>query len=174
MLARFSLVLFLAGATVCGDVKTKVYETPSACVKTYHVATGKVLTRSGVVEDPTVNSLIKSAVSAQMQRLNIAEADKNPDIEVRFIGGNSAGLQVYDPRVGDIAMWDIGAPVAVQGHTYKKTTLVMAVVETHTNRTLWAAQCSDRFGDPARMQERIDKAVQKAFAKFPEKVACGS
>ena len=126
------------------------------------------------LEDPTVNAVMKDAVSRQMQTLHIAEAGESPDLEMRFIGGNGAGLQVDDPRVGNMAMWDIGGPQPVSGRTYKKTSLVIVVVDNRAKQTLWAARCTDKFGDPNRMQQRVDKAVAKAFSKFPKKFACSS
>jgi hypothetical protein len=90
------------------------------------------------------------------------------------MGGSGAGLQVDDLAVGDVAMWDIGGPQAVSGRTYKKSSLVIGAVDNRSKRTIWAARCSDKFGDPAHLQERIQKAVTKAFAKFPKKFACGS
>lgn len=117
---------------------------------------------------------MKLAVSEQMGGMKIAEADKGADVEIRFMGGNGAGLQVDDLMVGDVAMWDSSGPVAESGRTYKKSSLVIAAFDNRSKHTIWAARCSDKFGDPAHLQERIDKAVAKAFAKFPKKFACGS
>jgi hypothetical protein len=117
---------------------------------------------------------MKNAVSVQMNRMKIAEVDKDADVEIRFVGGNGAGLQVDDLAVGDVAMWDIGGSPAVSGRTYKKSSLVIAVVDNRSKRTIWAARCSDKFGDPNKMRERIQKAVAKAFAKFPKRFVCGS
>jgi Domain of unknown function (DUF4136) len=162
----------LCAVTAFGQVKAKLYLDPESCVRTYHLATGRVLTSRGLIEDPTVNAIMKNAVSAQMNALKIAEADKSAELEIRFMGGNGAGLQTDDLSVGDVAMWDIGGTPAVPGRTYKKSSLVIAAVDSKSNRTLWAARCSDKFGDPAHLEERIQKAVAKAFAKFPKKFAC--
>jgi Domain of unknown function (DUF4136) len=167
----FASLVFVCAA--CAQVKTKVYEKPGSCFKTYHLATGRVLTSRGLIEDPTVNSIMKGAVAAEMNQAKIAETDKGAELEIRFMGGNSAGLQTDDLGAGDIAMWDIGGPQGIPGRTYKKSDLVIAALDTRSNRTFWAARCSDKFGDPNRLQERIQKAVAKAFAKFPKKVACG-
>jgi hypothetical protein len=71
-------------------------------------------------------------------------------------------------------MWNIGGTQPVSGRTYKTSALVIAAVERRSNRTIWAARCTDKFGDPAHLQERIQKAVAKAFAKFPKKLTCGT
>jgi hypothetical protein len=155
-----------------GQVKTKSYAQPLSCVSTYHLEPGRVLTSRGLIEDPTVNSIMKDAVGTQMKELKISEVDKNAGMIVRFMGGTGAGLQVDDLTIGDVAMWNIGGPVAAPGRTYKKSTLVIVAVDGKSNRSLWAARCSDNFGDPNRLQERIEKAVAKAFAKFPKKIAC--
>jgi hypothetical protein len=166
------LVIFCADA-LCAKVKTKVYVNPEGCFNTYRLAPGRVLTSRGLIEDPTVNSIMKDAVSAQMKDLKIGEAGKDAQLEVRFMGGSSADLQVdADLSVGDVAMWNIGGPVAVSSRTYKKSALLIAVIDNKSNQTLWAAKCSDNFGDPNQLQERIQKAVAKAFAKFPKKIAC--
>jgi hypothetical protein len=173
MVLRLIFAAIVCAAAVCSqDVKAKSYVNPEGCLKTYHLATGRILTSQGLIEDPTVNGIVKEAVAAQMNKLNIAQLDKGADLEVRFMGGNGAGLQVDSLSMGDMMMWDIGGPQAVPGRTYKKTTLVIGIVENKSNRTLWAARCTDKFGDPNKMRERIDKAIAKAFAKFPKKAAC--
>jgi hypothetical protein len=169
---RVPITVILFAGALFGQVKTKLYTQPQGCFNTYRLAPGRVLTSRGLIEDPTVNSIMKEAVSAQMKELRIGESGKDAELEVRFMGGNSAGLQVDDPTMGDVAMWDIGGSPAVSGRTYKKSTLVIAVVDNKSNQTLWAARCSDKFGDPNHIQERIQKAVAKAFAKFPKKIAC--
>ena len=169
-IAVFVVLTFAAAAY--GQVKTKVYAQPEGCARTYQLTAGQVLTSRGLIEDPTVNATMKDAVAVQMKGLWIAEADQNADLQIHFMGGTGAGLQVDDLAVGDVAMWNIGASGAVSGRTYKKSSLVIAVVDTKSNRTLWAARCSDKFGDPERIRERIEKAVAKAFSKFPKKFAC--
>jgi len=170
----WTIAAFLVATAAYGQVKTKLYVDPEGCIKSYRLARGRVLTSRGLIEDPTVNAIMKDAVSAQMSGMKIAEADKDADVEIRFMGGSGAGLQVDDLAVGDVAMWDIGGPQAVSGRTYKKSSLVIGAVDNRSKRTIWAARCSDKFGDPAHLQERIQKAVTKAFAKFPKKFACGS
>ncbi|MBV8551303.1 MAG: DUF4136 domain-containing protein [Acidobacteriaceae bacterium] len=170
-LAVFLLCCVPAGAQ---QVKTKLYmKEPPGCFKTFHMEKGRVLTPQGLIEDPQVNEIMKDAVSAQMAKLHITEAsDKSAELAVRFMGGTSYGLQVDDPNVGDIAMWNIGGPQPVSGRTYKKSSLVFGIVDSRSQQTVWAAKCTDNFGDPAHMQERIQRAVSKAFTKFPKKLAC--
>ena len=173
MKPRLVVIALLCVVATHGDVKTKTYTDPEGCFRTYHVATGRVLTSRGLVEDPTVNAIVKEAVAAQMNTLQITQAEKDPDLEVRFMGGNGAGLQTdASPAIGDVAMWDIGGPQAVGGKTYKKSTLVLGVFDKRSNQTVWTATCTDKFGDPSKMRERIDKAVENAFSKFPKKFAC--
>src|SRR4051812_34314999 len=174
MTSRFTFVVLLYVVTVCGEVKTKQYTDPEGCIRTYRLATGRVLTSRGLIEDPTVNAIMKEAVLTQMNPLKISQAGKGADLEIRFMGGNSAGLQVDDLAVGDVAMWDIGEPQPISGRTYKKSNLVIVAVDNRSNRTIWAARCTDKFGDPNHMQERIQKAVSKAFAKFPKKLVCST
>ena len=164
----------LLASIASGQVKTKLYATPEGCFKTYNLATGRVLTPRGLIEDPTVNAIMKDAVSAQMNVLKITETDKSQaQIEVRFLGGAGADLQVESPTMGDYMTWDIGGPASVPGRTYKKSHLVIGVFDLKSNQTVWAAQCTDKFGDPNEIRERLQKAVAKAFAKFPKKLVCG-
>jgi hypothetical protein len=172
MHSRLIVAVLLCAAALSAQVKTKSYAEPENCFKTYRLATGRVLTSRGLIEDPTVNAIMKDAVSAEMSQLKISEADSSAELEIRFVGGSGAGLQVEDASVGNVAMWDIGGPQGVTGRTYKKGDLVIVAVERKSNRTLWAARCTDKFGDRSHMQERIQKAVAKAFAKFPKKLTC--
>jgi len=174
MPTRSITAFVLCAVTVFAGVKTKSYAEPETCFKTYRLAAGRVLTSRGLIEDPTVNAMMKDAVSAQMNQLKVSEAAASADLEIRFMGGSSAGLSVDDLAVGDVAMWNIGGTQPVSGRTYKTSALVIAAVERRSNRTIWAARCTDKFGDPAHLQERIQKAVAKAFAKFPKKLTCGT
>lgn len=168
------IVVVLLSTTAMQAQKAKLYVDPEGCIKSYRLAPGRVLTSRGLIEDPTVNAIMKSAVGSQMNGMKIAEADKDPDVEIRFMGGNGAGLQVDDLAVGDVAMWNIGGPQAISGKTYKKSSLVIGIFDNRSKRTIWAARYNDNFGDPARLKERIQKGVQKTFSKFPKKFACGS
>src|SRR4051812_24379598 len=94
MISRLTFAVLLCSVAVCAEVKAKQYTDPEGCIRTYRLATGRVLTSSGLVEDPTVNAIMKEAVSAQMNPLKISEAANGADVEVRFMGGGSAGLQV--------------------------------------------------------------------------------
>jgi Domain of unknown function (DUF4136) len=157
---------------VLAELKVKVYAQPSSCISTYHLEPGRVLTSDGLIEDPRVNSIVKQAVAAQMQQLKITEVEQHPGMIVRFMGGTGAGLQVDDLMVGNVAMWNLGGPVVTTSRSYKKSTLVIGVLDGKSNQTLWAARYSDNFGDPEKLQERIQKGVAKAFSKFPKKIAC--
>ena len=174
MIARLLFAVVVCAVALHGqDVKAKTYVNPEECFKTYRLATGRVLTSKGLIEDPTVNAIMKDVVATQMSKLKIAEANTGAELEVRFMGGTGAGIQEDAAvNVGDIMMWDLSGGQSVPGRTYKKSTLVFGIVETRTNRTLWAARCTDKFGDPAKMRERIEKAVAKAFTKFPKKAVC--
>src|SRR4051812_17563427 len=110
MILRSALLLPVLAAALSAQVKAKLYGVPETCVKTYRLAPGRVLTSRGLIEDPTVNAIMTSAVSVQMKQLRISEAGKAAEIEIRFMGGNGAGLRVDDLSVGDVAMWNIGGP----------------------------------------------------------------
>ena len=171
---RFTFLAISSALALCTEVKTKKYTDPEGCINTYRVATGRVLTTRGLVEDPTVNAIMKEAFSGQMNPLKIKEAGKDADIELRFMGGNGAGVQIDDPTLGDMAMWNIGGPQPISGRSYKKSNLLIGAFDNRSKQTLWAARCTDNFGDPNKLQERIQKAVAKAFAKFPKKMVCGT
>jgi uncharacterized protein DUF4136 len=170
VIAGFVLALASANAQ---KVKTSTYEKEhTPCIKTFHMAPGRVLTSRGLIEDPQVNQIMHRAVSAQMSAQRVTETASNPDIEIRFIGGASADIQTEYHPGNDYAVWDIGGSPAIPGRTYKKSTLGIAAVDPKTNKTIWAAQCVDQFGDPNRIEVRINSAVAKAFSKFPKSLVC--
>src|SRR3954470_3497415 len=152
---RVTIAASICVAAVCGQqVKTRLYSDSKECFNTYHVETGRILTSHGVVEDPTINAMVKEAVGTQMSALKIGGADdKSADLVVRFTGGNGAGVQIDDFAMGTYAVWDLGGSVAVSSRTYKKTALVIVLVERKSNRAVWAALCVDKFGDPGRAKE---------------------
>jgi Domain of unknown function (DUF4136) len=169
-----AISFLLASATTNAQkVKTNTYEKEhTPCIKTFHMATGRVLTSRGLIEDPQVNQIMHRAVSAQMSAQRVAETKSNPDIEIRFIGGASADIQTEYHPGNDYAVWNIGGYPYVAGRTYKKSVLGIAAVDAKSNKTIWSAQCVDNFGDPKRIEERINNAVAKAFSKFPKSLFC--
>ena len=99
-LSDTSRLLFGSVLLACiasGQVKTKLYTSPENCFKTYTLATGRVLTPRGLVEDPTVNAIMKDAVSAQMNTLKITATDKSQaQMEVPERGGGHPELGVIE------------------------------------------------------------------------------
>ena len=92
MVFRVTFAAFICVAAIYGQqVKTRLYSDSKECFNTYHLETGRILTSHGVVEDPTINAMMKDAVATQMSALKIGGADNNADLVVRFTGGNGAG-----------------------------------------------------------------------------------
>jgi hypothetical protein len=166
-------LMFIFAVCMFAGVKTKLYVKDSGrCAHTYYVERGRILTRKGLVEDPHVTDLVRHAIGNQMNARDIRESAATPDLIFRFMGGNSTGLQIDDPTVGNVMVWDLGGNFSSSSHTYKKTTLFVVAVDGRTQQTIWSASCSDKFGDPKRVEERIKKAVEGAFKKFPKFISC--
>ena len=101
----WTIAAFLVTTAAYGQVKTKLYVDPEGCIKSYSLAPGRVLTSRGLIEDPTVNAIMKDAVSAQMSGMKIAEADKDADVEIRFMG---VVAQVFRWTILPWVMWRCG------------------------------------------------------------------
>ncbi|MCB0295435.1 MAG: DUF4136 domain-containing protein [Calditrichae bacterium] len=52
---------------------------------------------------------------------------------------------------------------------YKEGTLVLDVVDSGQNQLVWRGWGTSVLGDPSRMAEKIDQAVNKILEKFPPK-----
>jgi hypothetical protein len=170
---RFLLLFALMSVPLIGQVKTKLYvKEPGPCAQTYRLDKGRVLTSKGLIEDPTVNEIMERAIAKEMNGRRIRESAGKPDLIFRFMGGTGAGLQIDDPTAGDMMVWNIGGTFPTSSKYYKKSALFIAAVDGHNQQTIWAAKCSDKFGDPARLEERINKAVTSAFKKLPAFLTC--
>jgi hypothetical protein len=172
MKASWCLVVLLCAQASAG-VKTKVYvKTPGACAHTYLMERGRVLTRSGLVEDDKTNQYVGEALDRQLSQRGISKVGAKPDLVFRFMGGNSAGLQIDDPTAGDFMMWDIGGTFPESSRTYKKSTLYLAAIDGEKKTTIWSSVATDKFGDPKHVEERINKAIADSFKKFPSFLIC--
>ena len=166
-------LLFAAISLNAQKVKTTLYEKKnSPCLRTYRIGVGRVLTPRGLIEDPTINGIVDRAVGAQMTDRHITQTAANPDMVIRFMGGISMGLTSGDNLTGMYAAWDIYGSPANTGRVYQKNYLGIAVVNAKTNEPIWSAECVDNFADPQHMEERINGAITKAFAKFPKFLVC--
>ena len=155
------------------SVKTKWYTKGNpTCYKTFHLSKGRVLTSQGLTEDPHVNEVMNQALTTALTSRNMEFGGDKAQLDVRFMGGTGADVQVEDVTVGDYAVWAINGPLATTGRAYKKSVLGIAVVDSTAKQTVWAAKVTDNFGDPNKLDERIKNAVAKAFDKFPAELSC--
>ncbi len=168
--AASSVLISLIAPVANGQtVKAKTYESIPAGTTTYHWRPGRVLTDKGLNDNPMVDAIVRKAVEQQMNSRGFTEVTGTGGLEVSYMGGVSTALQIDDPTLGDYMTLNIGGSFGVQGYTYKKSGLVITVVDRVTGKAAWAALATDNFGQVSQLEQRIDKAVTKSFDKFPVK-----
>lgn len=170
ILALFAIVSFLIlvpSAAIAQKVETRSFEKIPEGLSTFHWHKGWVLTKAGQVDDPAFEAMIHKAVAQEMIAHGFAESTGKDGLELSYMGGISAGVRTDSLWVGDYMVWATGGNVAVDGRTYKKSSLIITVVDPVPNKAVWAARATDNFGQVSDLQERVDRAVKKAFDKFP-------
>ena len=74
---------------------------------------------------------------------------------------------------GSIGGWYNSSPYYMQGwqtvmvRNYMEGTLILDIVDAKTKQLAWRAYCKGAIRNPSKRDKVIDKALRKAFKKFP-------
>jgi hypothetical protein len=164
-----ALALVIAAPCAFGQkITTQSWtKAPPGTYTTYHWRSGRSLTSTGFKENPTLDAMIKAAVEKEMQKLGFTEAP-NGALEVSYRAGVTMKVRIDEQNLGDDMQWDFGSPFGEGGRAYQKNSLNLTVVDSTTQKALWAATATDNFV-PKNLEATVDRAVQKSFEKFPLK-----
>jgi Domain of unknown function (DUF4136) len=164
------VVSFVPAKAVGQKVEAKQFQAIPAGLSTYHWHKGWVLTSKGQVEDQSLDAMVHKAVAQEMSLRGFTESTGKDGLELSYMGGISAGIRTDSIWVGDYMTWATGdVSIHVDGRTYKKSSLIITVVDPVPNKAVWAARATDNFGQPSDLEQRVDRAVAKSFDKFPVK-----
>ena len=164
-----ALVLAIASPCAFGQkISTQTWtKAPPGTYTTYHYRSGRSLTSTGFKENPTLDAMIKAAVEKEMAKLGFKEAPTG-GLEVSYRAGVTMKVRIDEQNLGDDMQWDFGSPFGEGGRAYQKNSLNIYVVDSNTQKALWAAVATDNFV-PKNLEETVDRAIEKSFQKFPLK-----
>mgnify|MGYP001598322636 CR=1 FL=1 len=132
--------------------------------KTFAIRDGRIRTKQPALDNSLVEKKLKNALAAQLTAKGLQETSERPDLNVTYLLGAVDRREVDVTRVG----WR-GRGVRRDVHRYTVGTLVIDLRDASRRELVWRAVCTDTAGNAAKIQERIDKDVKKAFEKYPPK-----
>ena len=159
------LLAFAAGAALAQKVHTEFDEAVNfAAYKTYAIRNGRIRAKDPSLNNSLVQKKIENALKTQLAARGLQEAAERPDVVVTYVLGAANTREVDVVPAG---WYGRGRRRVVTKHT--QGTLVLDLRDAQKRELVWRATCSDTAGNPAKIEERIDKDVKKAFEHYPPK-----
>ena len=128
------------------------------------------MSADGIVNNSLVASRIEQAVDQDLRSKGFQQVDSDPDLRVIYhIGAKTQKDLEYFPGWGRGRWGWYGGDVFV--NRYIKESVVIDLVDAHTNQLVWRAFMTDTGGHLADVQKEktITKMVDTAFKHFPPK-----
>lgn len=128
-----------------------------------------------IMREATVAAeVIRSRVNENLMGRGFQPVDEKPDFYVTFFvtGHVYEELNVLS-SVGTTYWYGWGSPVFIDGWAKYRidrnvdAVLLIDLVNAENNQLTWRAYCRDTVKDWKKRTENIDRAVAKAFKKFP-------
>jgi len=111
--------------------------------------------------NPVVEQRVHAMVNAELAWRGLTESN-TPDLYV----ATHAVTQQHPQLIVNGFGWGPGAAASVE--TYAVGTLVVDLYDAHTRQMVWRGVATDSVSDkPQKNTPRINKALQKMFAKYP-------
>ena len=127
--------------------------------------------------NPFADQIVVSAVDAQLAAKGLTKVDTDPELTVVVFGSSISDVHVsnpsWAPSLNSIAT---GVAVGSQSWLVRKGTLVVDLLETKSNNSVWRGTATDTLdsgptGDKAKDAKALEKpirnAVKKMFKQFP-------
>lgn len=127
--------------------------------------------------NPVANQIVVTAVDAQLAAKGLTKVDKDPELTVVVFGSSMSDIHVsnpsWSPSLNSIAT---GVAVGSQSWIVSKGTLVVDLLETKTNNSVWRGTATDtldrgptgdKVKDAKALEKPIKNAVKKMFKQFP-------
>ena len=116
--------------------------------------------------------LVLEAGNKELMKRGFQPVEENPDVYVTFF---ILAKGVQELKTIDVSAWDgywwYAAPTwtYTEIEEYVRGMIVIDVVDARTAKLLWRASCGDKVEDFRKRDKNIEKAVRKAFERFPPK-----
>jgi hypothetical protein len=168
------ILLILLGTVSVSAQKVSVGADPGVDVTKYKTY---AWSKEMISANPITNEIVVSSVDSQLVAKGLKKVDTDPELTVVIFGSTESDIHVsnpsWAPSLNSIAT---GVAVGSQSWLVTKGTLVVDLLDTKTNNSVWrgtATQTLDRgpTGDKARDAKTVEKpirnAVKKMFKQFP-------
>jgi hypothetical protein len=164
--------LALSFSCLAADVKTAAAkDVDYSRYKTYVFLPSKLLTKSGVVDgDDRISPMIAKSVKGQLAKKGFTEVSANGDFEVVTWALSESVPQLEAVLFAPYGPVDWGtAPISTVGRYNREGTLAVNLIDSKTNKSIWAGMVTRALGKPSNVDRDIDKGASDLFKKFPTK-----
>lgn len=130
---------------------------------------------NGIVDNTLLEQRLERAVDAQLAGKGFTEVKSGPDVYFEYHAGARDRVErhVFPGAWGPGWGWRRGpyywGGADVVNSRYTEGTIVIDMVDAHTNQLLWRAYAHDTGNNPmdANSEKHLKKIAEKAFHEFP-------
>jgi hypothetical protein len=169
---RLTVVLALAalaaGAVRAGSVEVEF--NPNAefeRFKTWAWAPGRDQGRQGVLADATMRDRVERALAGRLEEAGLRPAgpDDTADVLVRYAGDTGTGKTI---TTTEGLYYDALSPMyKTVRFDEQVVTLIVDLIDASTKSLAWRLYIHQKFGGPNDPPDKLQRAVDKGFAKYP-------
>jgi len=131
-----------------------------------------------VARSPLMDKRIVEGIAANLTTKGLAKVESNPDVYVSYHGSVSEEVSIDTNNwgYGYGAGWRWGGyygptSTSTQVRKYERGTLVVDIWDAKKNQLVWRGIASDTISDkPEKNEQKIKKALEKMFKKYPPQV----
>lgn len=143
-------------------------------IRTYQWRSHRVLEKNPELKQiySTGIQLVLDAGNTELMKRGYQPVEESPDVYVTFF---ILAKGVQELKTVDVTAWDgywwYAAPTwtYTEIEEYVRGMIVIDIVDARTSKLIWRASCGDNVKDFRKRDKNIDKAIHKAFERFPPK-----
>lgn len=125
----------------------------------------------GVLADATMRQRVEEALAIRLREAGLVAAapDAKPDLYVSYRGDTAQGKEVSS-SLGGLSSFDNPLYTTIQ-FTEQTATLMVDLVDASTNALAWRLYIDEVVRGPNDPPDKLSKALDKGFAKYPPSAA---
>jgi Domain of unknown function (DUF4136) len=140
--------------------------------KTYQLQSARAL-KTEQPRNDAITQRIAESIRRVLNERGDRESALSPDVHIAFSVGNETTTWVdrfssSSPSGRDYMIGEVFHSTP-ELRVDRKGILVLEVLDVQSRRLVWRAYCSAKMKDLKQVDQVIDKAVKKAFSKYPPK-----
>ena len=169
---RLTVVLavaaFATGAVHAGTVEVDF--NPNAefeRFKTWEWAPGRDEGRQGVLADATMRDRVEKALAWNLEEVGLRPAGPGDaaDVLVRYAGDTGTGKTV---TMSEGLGYDSLSPMyRTMRFDEQVVTIIVDLIDASTKSLAWRLYINQKFGGPNDPPDKLQRAVEKGFSKYP-------